>query len=437
MALSPNEIYRDYVVPGLPSSGNWTPPKSDIRDLLNAYRTVATTNVIYYVSALGNDANPGTSGAPFKTINKALEVIYLLDMKLNFATVKVSSGTYNEALVVSGMPPWATAFTRLYPVYIEGNTTTPSSVVLNGGLLALSGAKIGISGFSIASLTNGLHAVEADGAGSEVYTGVIDWGQMSSIGDHLKATDGGAWFIVGNQTVSGGAFNHWHVTEGSHARAGSGLTTTLMGTPAFTGQFVSVASSDLMMIGHTISGLATGRRFLTHLGGIIRSGLNNRTSFPGNQAGYEQSGGRLDEGSRFSVRRIAGSGAQSISAATWTKVFWNQYDWNVGADFDFTGNRYFARGGIVSLSAQITFNTIEANQPIGIAIWKNGAVLKESLRVVTSTGNPQAVSINLIDKADPAGDINAYYEVYAYAGGTGTKTISDSPNWGWFMGHNL
>lgn len=448
MVKTPDEIWRDYNTDGVPSSGRWDPPKPDIREFMNAAyfgaagsRTVLPNNLTLYVRTDGNDANTGlsdSSNGAFKTIGRALQVAYFnYDLKLYQVKIKVGNGTYTEIISLSGAPPWAATSTVDYPIYIEGNTSTPASVQINGGIRANAGARFGINGFKIFCTTADVTALYSHGYGSAIYTGLLELGQMTGTGDHLTASDGGRWYQMADILVSGGAYNHWHVTEGSFARAASGATTTITGNPTFTGQFVGVAFSEFFCIGHIITGSAQGRRFLVHLNGVIRSGLNNRTIFPGNIIGYEQSGGRLDEGSRFSVNRDGGT-SQSVPANTWTKVFWNSANsvMNIGGDFDFTGNRWFARGGIVDLKGQVTFNGgVSSGDLLAISIYKNGSIFKDHFVQVANAASTFALDLNVIDKADSGTDINAYYELFAYS--NTAKTISAAPSQTFFMGHNL
>ncbi|MBI2757688.1 MAG: right-handed parallel beta-helix repeat-containing protein [Chloroflexi bacterium] len=58
-------------------------------------QAVLAAQTIYYVSATGNDANPGTSSAPFKTIQKAVNTAAAGD------TVTVLAGNYAERVTVN------------------------------------------------------------------------------------------------------------------------------------------------------------------------------------------------------------------------------------------------------------------------------------------------------------------------------------------------
>src|SRR5690349_18662988 len=53
----------------------------------------------YYVSPSGEDSNPGTAAAPFRTISRALDVIGTFPGAGADQVVEVSAGTYNEALI--------------------------------------------------------------------------------------------------------------------------------------------------------------------------------------------------------------------------------------------------------------------------------------------------------------------------------------------------
>src|SRR6185436_609149 len=53
----------------------------------------------YYVSPSGEDSNPGTAAAPFRTISRALDVIGTIPGAGAGQTVEVASGTYNEAIM--------------------------------------------------------------------------------------------------------------------------------------------------------------------------------------------------------------------------------------------------------------------------------------------------------------------------------------------------
>src|SRR6476620_529775 len=63
--------------------------------LLGNHINAQAAGNVYYVSSTGNDANPGTSSAPFKTFAKANSVLTA------GSTLNIYAGTYNEQLKIS------------------------------------------------------------------------------------------------------------------------------------------------------------------------------------------------------------------------------------------------------------------------------------------------------------------------------------------------
>lgn len=88
---------------------------------LPAHAQTYTTNL--YVSVSGNDTNPGTQAAPYKTIQKAVTAAQ------PGTVIYVNPGTYAEHVSVSGK-----IGTQNTPISIVGNTTDPAQYpVIDGG----------------------------------------------------------------------------------------------------------------------------------------------------------------------------------------------------------------------------------------------------------------------------------------------------------------
>jgi hypothetical protein len=129
------------------------------------------SGVTYYVSTTGNDANPGTSTAPFRTIQHAANTVHPGD------TVQVAGGVYNEIVTI----PTSGNATQGYITFTSapGQTAivdgTNLGVTGQQGLFSLEGAHsyIVIQGFEIrnySSATSGLVPVGIDfeGSGSNI-----------------------------------------------------------------------------------------------------------------------------------------------------------------------------------------------------------------------------------------------------------------------------
>ncbi|KON69632.1 hypothetical protein AKG34_13330 [Peribacillus butanolivorans] len=102
-------------------------------------------DVNYWVSVLtGSDSNSGTiSSAPFKTIQKALDLIPR-DAESGTITIKIIDGTYSEDLVLRNK--------RGTHIFLVGNTDSPTNVrVKSIYAVNITGAYLNISGIEATS----------------------------------------------------------------------------------------------------------------------------------------------------------------------------------------------------------------------------------------------------------------------------------------------
>src|SRR5688572_30296795 len=97
---------------------------------------------VYYVSTTGQDANPGTSTAPFRTFAKAVSILLPGD------TLQVMPGTYIESLRMTA----------------SGTATAPITIIGNGAIVNMQGSKttgirisgnhVNLSGFEVTGATD-------------------------------------------------------------------------------------------------------------------------------------------------------------------------------------------------------------------------------------------------------------------------------------------
>ncbi len=393
-------------------------------------------NRTYYVRKDGNDANTGltdnNTGA-FLTINAAINAAYSKQDLRNFtAFIVVRTGTYVENLSFSGRPAWAGKSGQKFPIYLTGDTGTPANVVIapSSGkcITANGGAGVDLHGFrTVTTGSDGYH-IFAEDSGTNVNFG--NWSFGASTADHIFSQLGSVVTFDTGYAINGGALNHYHATEGGSIKftAASG-TITLTGTPAFTGQFAGCAKSMIALVNLLFSGAATGRRFLTHLNGSIRTGTDDPNFLPGSVPGYEDGGGRFDYGPRFSAHR--GFTDYTITPGAWNFIPLPSVAYNVGGAYDATNSRFVPRAGVVSMRAAVVFTAgLVDGWLMGISIFKNGVEFKTSLNVVNGTGG-QGMQISIEDVANGFD----YYQVYARADSGGNKTVSGSSAWTWFIGH--
>jgi parallel beta-helix repeat protein len=143
-----------------------------------ALGSLTNTSATYYVSASGNDNNPGTIESPFKTIQKAV------DLATAGTTIYVREGTYVEVVSIHGKKGVPPAPIRLlaYPgetPVIDGQRTIPSNEF--AGLLSIDNSEyIEVNGFNISnSAGRGVYA--RNGTQIKLLNNYIDYSERMGI----------------------------------------------------------------------------------------------------------------------------------------------------------------------------------------------------------------------------------------------------------------
>lgn len=250
-----------------------------LREKLTAART-------YYVDDAGSNSNNGlTIGAPFLTVQKAVDVAQTLDTNGFDVIIAVLAGTYTAGATIAG------ALVGGGTLNIIGDTTTPGNVIVNATsadcFFATEGAIVVIRGFKLTTTTSGncLNAA----IGSYLLYGNIEFG--SCAGMHINFGSESLVYTAFNCTISGGAQGHFH--GGSPGTLiTNAITITLTGTPAFSVYFAGTAGAYLTLNALNFSGSATGKRYLAHKNGVIDVGTTSETFLPGSVAGTTESGGK-------------------------------------------------------------------------------------------------------------------------------------------------
>lgn len=263
------------------SSGGVLP--TSIREKLTAPRT-------YYVRTDGSDANTGlanTSGAAFKTIQKAINVTYTLDLNGFGVTVQVADGAYTAGVVAS--VPFLGG-----SVSVLGNTTTPANVTVtlaSGNVFQVTGgAQMTVKGFKVSNSVAGAGLYAS--SGGFITADRMDFGQVA--GDHVEAADEGSISLFnGSYTISGGGSGHWHAHSGKIVDAYN--TITLIGTPTFANYFCGIAAGEIQCQQNTFVGTANGPKFLIHYLGFALASAGNLNYLPGSSPGTLIDGGQYDQ----------------------------------------------------------------------------------------------------------------------------------------------
>lgn len=186
------------------------------RERLFANRTGA--QAIFVNGTTGSDTTGnGTSGAPFQTIQKAIDYAGALDCSTFDVTISVANGTYTA----SGVPVAnLKAMLGTGNFTLEGNTGSPSSVVLNATSPKIDGSDAGtvyvegaaarwrIQGFKLQSTTGG-HAIVVTKRASLAVVSAMDFGALPNFFSHMNANIGGAIDLLAGYTISGNCYSHY------------------------------------------------------------------------------------------------------------------------------------------------------------------------------------------------------------------------------------
>lgn len=259
------------------SSGRVSFPSgaAGMRSQLTAART-------YHVATTGSDGNSGLSaGAPLATLQKAVDEAHKLDCGAHDVTIQLANGTYSGAVIGRPLLGGGT-------LTIKGNETTPASVVLTTGLSFRNGVQARVTGIRFAIPTDLIHALSV-GNGVYLRTGKLDFGAVGANADHVFADNPCHVALEEDYAISGGARRHMNI--GAGFVSGAGRTITLTGTPAFT-QFLAASScGTIALSGLTVSGSATGSRYIAETNGVINTFGKAASFLPGSTAGTTPTGG--------------------------------------------------------------------------------------------------------------------------------------------------
>lgn len=403
-----SEAVAPYVL-GYDANGNLSP--------VLARRLFASSTVIY-VSPSGSDTTgDGSSASPFKTIGKSVDyVLAKADLAGFGVTIKLADGTYPENITINGTPVGYGKVGNTYPISIQGNLTNPGNVKIGSGsgitLQAINGGIVAIGGVRYVA---GDYANSADGSGSAIYvTGEVELEAHTA--DHFASGRFSNIYLAADYTILGGAQNHIHATEGGSIYYSGTRNITLVGTPNFTGQFAGNAFGSIFAMNTSFAGAATGRTFLVHYNGQIRTETNNRFLFPGDQPGFMQNGGVYDY-APYAVLNQASD--VSLTASTEAIIPWDTVVQNQNMMWNAAG-WVQPIGGNFCLHANIAFTGLTAGQYVYVIIKKNSATYK----VVSKACSGGQETISLILPQEASGGLDVY-QIFVRYDGSGGKVLGN------------
>lgn len=247
---------------------------------LNGIRDRVTADRTYYVRTDGSDSNNGyanTAGGAFLTLQKAANVVKMLDMNGYNVTIQVGNGTYTTGVTFSG--PILTGGGVLT---LQGDNTTPANVLISttssAGVTVTNGAHVSVSGFEFRTTTSG-SCLSCSTAGS--YLTIPNKVLFGAAATSHIAWNRGQIAVNTNYDVNGGAQYHW-TGDFQGMLGATSRTFTITGTPTFSQYFVVMSRlAYLYLNGCTFSGSITGVRYYIQVYAGIDTNGSGGTMFPG------------------------------------------------------------------------------------------------------------------------------------------------------------
>lgn len=237
-------------------------------------------------SPSGNDSTgDGSVGAPFRQIQKAIDVASSYDQGLFSTQINVADGAYDPILLKG--------YVGVGPIAIIGNAANPGNVTITAtSNFAIRGADhraYNIQGMKLVTNTPGYHCILASQY-AQMNLGDIEFGNCGFA--HIAATLFSTVTTFGNTTISGDALMHWYFWQ--HALIqDAGKIKTLTGTPLISIAFAyGREAAGLIANANTFSGAAdTGtKRFDIEQNAYANTNGQPLDYFPGDVAGTATSG---------------------------------------------------------------------------------------------------------------------------------------------------
>lgn len=131
--------------------------------------------------------------------------------------------------------------------------------------------------------------------------------------------------------------------------------------------------------------------------------------------------------------RLFGSGSQSVTGATWTKLAFVTADRAVGATFDSANNRITPSRGVWRFNAKVHVDSgVDTGELNTLAIYKNGSLFRQ-YRLRYGYNNNLSLVIDFEDSANGTD----YYEAFIQCNGATTKSVSFTSSFSWFNGEMI
>jgi len=124
---------------------------------------------------------------------------------------------------------------------------------------------------------------------------------------------------------------------------------------------------------------------------------------------------------------VNATASQTINSSTVTKITFDTENADINSDFDLSNNKFIAPvAGKYLLQAYLTFADMVAGAGIGLLWYKEGSVYRTGYHQSTEINITHSISSTVIFNLAALDEI----EIYAFQGGSGSKTIGNATNVG-------
>jgi len=275
--------YLNFIGPSVTATDN---SGSNRTDVTIASREVLTADRTYYVATTGSDSNNGLAvGTPFLTIQKAIDVAATLDCSIYNIIIQVGDGTHvTNSITCKNIIGSGT-------VTIQGNSSTPSSVIIDGGFAkTIPGTVYEIWYFKlIKSSGTATTAINANG-GAAINIKDLEFGAGFTYQIFISTV--ARVFSRTAYVISGGASYHLYISRGGDFLTVTGCT--IATGLAFAYFAYGTTNSGIAYSGTiNLSGtMPAGTRYIAVFNAVINTIGGGPNYFPGNIAGSTTTGGQ-------------------------------------------------------------------------------------------------------------------------------------------------
>ncbi len=288
--------------PTAAAAGEVLPSHWNATHVVTGIPTTLLADTNYHVATTGSDTTgDGSVGAPWKTLQKAFDVVVTYFLGGFSANIHIADGTYLGVVMdtsnLSGSINFLGNASLVGNVIIQPNFASPAGVCFGLGYAHDAGLYVGIQDLTMSGsgVETGLQAVGT--AAIVNLLGNIAFTNLAVC--ILSSHDSSTYLNTQTLTLSGNATTAFSITDGSSLIA-LGPSLTVSGTPAYSNAFMQIDNNSIFAnsLNMTFSGAATGRKFIVGSGGVIVTGApltNNINFFPGSIAGLVDPGGQYDQ----------------------------------------------------------------------------------------------------------------------------------------------